>query len=251
MPFLEVQGLRRRYGRTVALDGIELTVAEGDTIGIVGTSGSGKSTLVRLLLALEAPDTGTLRCRGELVRPGSVRSLRPFRRLVQAVPQDAAASLDPCSSAIDLVQEPLRRLRMPGDRASHAARAAGCLRAVGLEEDLHHRHPGQLSGGQAQRVAIARAMAPAPMLVIADEPTSGLDPPRREQVLDVLGTLTAAGAGLLLVSHDLSVIARSCRRSVVIHDGRIVEDRPTAELLADPLHPRTAALLDALPRLPA
>jgi peptide/nickel transport system ATP-binding protein len=247
--FLRIRGVRRRYGSVTALDGVDLDLAEGDTVGIVGVSGSGKSTLVRLILALEAPDEGSVSCSAGAVRPGPVRSLRPYRRMVQLIPQDAAASLDPRRAAIDLVEEPLRRLHI-GDRADQRARAAWCLSAVGIGPELHGRRPVELSGGQAQRVAIARAIAPDPLLIVADEPTSGLDPPRREQVLDLLASLTDAGTGLLLVSHDLSVVAHSCRRTVVLHDGRVIEDRPTAEVLSAPGHERTRALLAAVPRLP-
>lgn len=232
-----------------SLDGVDLDIGAGETLGLVGRSGSGKSTLLRLLLALDTPDTGSVSCQGRAVRPAGASSLRWYRRLVQYVPQDPATSLDPRARALDLVLEPLLRLRVPGTTAQHRQRAGECLEAMGLRASLHHRRPAELSGGQAQRVAIARAIAPRPRLIIADEPVSGLDLPLRAQVVQVLAAASAE-TGLLLVSHDLSVVAGLCHRTLVMHEGRVVEDRPTAALLAGPQHPQTRLLIEAVPRLP-
>lgn len=230
MTFLDCQGLRCAYGGREILRGVDLQVAEGERVALVGRSGQGKSTLVRALLALQPVTAGRIRCDSRTVTPGSVRSLRWFRRLVQYVPQDPASTLDPGARVLDVVAEPVRRL-LREDGRSRAA-----LRMVALPDDLAERRVGELSGGQAQRVAIARALAPAPRLLLADEPVSGLDPPLREHVLDAL---RRAPAGLLMVTHDLSAAAALCDRILLLHDGRVIDDRA---------HPEFRALLDAVPR---
>ncbi len=257
---LTARGLVRRYRLPrglpweratthVALDGIDLTVAPGERVGLVGTSGSGKSTLLRCLLGLESPDAGSVTLGDRAVAPGPAPALRWYRRRVQYVPQDPAGTLDPRLQVRDQVAAPLRSLRVDGD---HGAAVTAALQRVGLDPDLAGRRPGELSGGQAQRVALARALAPGPELLLADEPVSGLDLPLRDQVVGVLDDLSRRqGLGLLLVTHDLSVVARLCTRTVVLAEGRVVEDRPTAELLADPASPHTAELVAAVPLLPA
>ncbi|WP_139978592.1 ABC transporter ATP-binding protein [Nocardioides litoris] len=245
-PVLQARGLRVVHGRggrrTTALDGVDLTVAAGEAVGVVGRSGSGKSTLVHALLGLRRPDAGSVAWGGVEQRAGS--RTREFRRAVQYVAQDPAGSLDPRWRVRDLVADPLRRLRVSCDVE---ARVAESLTAVGLDPDLGDRRPAQLSGGQAQRVAVARALATRPRLLLADEPTSGLDLPRRHQVLELLASLhETQGLGVLLVSHDLRAVARLGRRTVVVDAGRVVEDRPTSDLLTRPEHPATRALLDAV-----
>ncbi|KQS54860.1 hypothetical protein ASG36_20325 [Geodermatophilus sp. Leaf369] len=237
-----------RAPRFTALRGVDLALRPGERVGLVGASGSGKSTLLRCLLALDVPDAGTVLCGGRRVDPGPARRLRWFRRRVQYVPQDPASTLDPRMTVGALVAEPLRALAVPGD---HRGLVATALTQVQLDPRLIGRRPGQLSGGQAQRVALARALAPGPEVLLADEPVSGLDLAVREQVVTLLGELSdATGSALLLVSHDLSVVSRLCARTLVLDDGRVVEDRPTADLLTDPHHHATRALVAALPRLP-
>lgn len=255
-PLLRARALHRTYpvprgavGRP-GLAGVDLDVHAGETVGLVGRSGSGKSTLLRLLLALEAPDSGTVACLSTRLRPGSAGRLRWFRRLVQYVPQDPGRSLDPRATVEALVREPLLRLGLPGSEQEHRARVDECLEHVGIGPGLRHRRPDELSGGQAQRVAIARALAPRPQLLVADEPVSGLDLPLRAQVVEVLRQACSV-TGLLLVSHDLSVVSGLCARTLVLHDGEVVEDAPTRQLLAAPQHPQTQRLLAAVPRLPS
>lgn len=241
-------GPSRRSRPRLVLDDVTLRIDRGSRVGLVGSSGSGKTTLLRCLLALDQPDEGVVRCGGRPVTPGSTRSLRWFRRLVQYVPQDPASSLNPRMTVSDLVAEPLRRLAVPG---SHTALVAEALSKVELTSGLATRRAGELSGGQAQRVALARAVATRPALLLADEPVSGLDLPLRNQVLTVLAQLSAEHTtGILLVSHDLSAVAQLCERVVVLHEGRVIEDRPTVEMLKDPRHPASQALLAAVPRLP-
>lgn len=259
---LSARGLVRRYpgagGARTVLDGVDLDVRAGEGVALLGRSGAGKSTLLRVLLALEAPDAGSLAAASR-DDDGPLRSVRPrwrtgalhwYRRAVQHVPQDSAASLDPRLSALQAVEQPLVRLGL--HRAGSTAardRAAECLEAVGVGEALHGARPGRLSGGQAQRVAIARALAPRPALLLADEPVSGLDAPLREHVLDAL-TRARARTALLVVSHDLAAVAALCERTAVLHAGRLVEDRPTRDVLTAPRHEAARELVAALPRLP-
>lgn len=248
---LAATGLRQVYrgdhGSVTALDGVSLQVHPGERVGIVGESGSGKSTLLRMLLALEAPDAGTVEYAGRPIAPTGTRRLQWFRRRVQYIPQDPAGSLDPRRRVGALVREPLRRLGVDGD---HHARAVEVLAAVGLGPEFLDRRPGQLSGGQCQRVAIARALAPGAQVLLADEPVSGLDLPLRQQVLTVLGEVSERlGTAMIVVTHDLSVVSRLCDRCVVMTAGTVVEDRPTADLLAAPDHPYTRRLLAGIPRL--
>ncbi|MEU4562917.1 ABC transporter ATP-binding protein [Actinoplanes sp. NPDC023936] len=246
--------VRLRHSYTPAapvLRDVDLRIGAGERVALLGRSGSGKSTLVRALLALEPLESGVIRCDGREVTPGPVRRLRWFRRLVQYVPQDPGATLDPRARVLDIVAEPLRRLGSRTAPAELAAAAGAALDAVRIPAALRAARARDLSGGQAQRVAIARALAPEPRLLIADEPISGLDAPLRAHVTDALRRASRArGAALLLVTHDVSAAAALCDRIAVLHDGRIVEDRPTGELLAAPVHPETRALLAAMPRFP-
>ena len=227
---------------------IDMSLYPGERVGLVGVSGSGKTTLLRSLLAIEAPDSGSITCQHQPVRPGSTAQLRWYRRAVQYIPQDPASSLDPRMSVGDLVSEPLIRLHVECD---HVERAREALAQVGLDTPFLTRKPHELSGGQAQRVAIARAVATRPRFLLADEPLSGLDLPVRSQVIDVLRQLCDdSGTGLLMVSHDLSVVAQLCTRTLVMDEGEIVENRPTSALWRTPAHPATRALLDALSRRP-
>ncbi len=231
-----------------ALADVSLSLQPGERVGLVGMSGSGKSTLLRALLAIEQPDEGEVRCQCKTVAPASVAALRWYRRAVQYIPQDPAASLDPRMSVEALVTEPLIRLHVDCDLVQRAREA---LDQVGLDRRFLARRPHELSGGQAQRVAIARAIATRPAFLLADEPVSGLDLPIRQQVVAVFESLSrTTGAGLLIVSHDLAVFAALCERTVVMHEGRIVEDRPTADLLGEPRHSHTRELIAAVPPLP-
>jgi ABC-type glutathione transport system ATPase component len=246
-----------------AVRDVSLTLGAGASLGIVGESGSGKSTLVRLLLGLDRADAGVVRYLGRPVRAGRPRDLRWLRRDVQVVLQDPVTSLNPRLTVEAIVAEPLECLRIEGD---HGGRVDEVLRAVGLPPDVRRRYPHEFSGGQRQRIAIARALAPRPRILVGDEPVSALDVAVRAQILDLLAELTSAGdtsagpgsagprtAGLslILVSHDLGVVARLCDQVAVMRTGRIVERGGTDRVLATPSHPYTRALLAAVPRLPA
>jgi ABC-type glutathione transport system ATPase component len=258
-PLLEAVGLSRTYRlprrsltgpvpTVEALRAVDLTVHAGESLGIVGESGSGKSTLLRILLALDRPDAGELRFRGEPIgRPG--QDLSAFRRQVQIVFQDPVASLDPHLTVRDIVAEPLECLRIAGD---HNALIDAALVDVGLDPTVRARYPHEFSGGERQRIAIARALVPRPRILVGDEPVSALDVSVRAQILDLLRQLTAAlELTLVLVSHDIGVVAQLCRHVVVMKDGAVVERGATADVLRDPQHPYTQRLLSSVPRLPA
>ncbi len=255
MTFLSVRSLSlsypaprelwRRPPPVPALHDLSFDLNAGEPVGLVGMSGSGKSSLLRCLLAIEAPQAGRILCQERPVAPGSVASLRWYRRTVQYVPQDPVASLEPRMTVAQLVAEPLRRLRVDCDPDR---RAAETLESIGLDHRYLSRRPHELSGGQAQRVAIARAIATRPAFLLADEPISGLDMAIRAQVVTVLRELSRErGTGILMVSHDISVVAGLCQRVLVMHQGHIVEDRATRDLLQAPHHPHTRELLNAAP----
>ncbi|HMQ65495.1 MAG TPA: ATP-binding cassette domain-containing protein [Arachnia sp.] len=241
------KGLLERRRTLTALRPTQLRIEPGERVGIVGVSGSGKTTMLRLMLAIEGSDTGVVRCESNEVAPASVRKLKWYRRKVQYVPQDPASTLHPLMTVGQLVEEPLVRLGVPGD---HREMVHEALHAVNLDDSFLHRRANELSGGQAQRLALARAIATRPDFLLADEPVSGLDLPMREQIVALLRRISEErGTGIAVVSHDLSMIASLCERTVVMYGGEIVEDRPTRELLVDPAHARTRELLDAIPTL--
>ncbi|KHT28516.1 ABC transporter ATP-binding protein [Pectobacterium carotovorum] len=232
---------------------LSLNLQQHERVGLVGASGCGKSTLLKTLLALEAPESGAVYCDGNLIKPGSVRSLLWYRRRVQYIPQDPAGSLAPRQRVADLLIEPLKRLRPDENRhanGNHSARLNEVMDQVGLSVMLLDKVAGQLSGGQAQRVALARALIVRPEFLLADEPVSGLDLPLREQIKALLQQVTEQNKmGLLMVSHDISMLAGLCDRMLVMDGGRIIEDRPTTEVLASPQQAHTAHLLQAVPAL--
>lgn len=255
---LEGIGLSYRYRRASGslfartehvhvLSGLDIRIATGEAVGIVGRSGSGKSTMVRILLGLERPTGGEVRVGERLLDVRSAGGLRPFRRHVQYIPQEPATSLDPRMTVEQLVTDPLRRLGVPGD---HRALVKQALEGVRLPAQLMKRRPAELSGGQAQRVAIARALATGARILLADEPVSGLDRPLRDDVLQLFRQIVREqGVGVGFVSHDLDAVALLCPRSCVLADGRIVEQGPTRDLLTNPQTEATCAIVDARPRL--
>ena len=228
--------LLRPPARLTALDEVSFDLFRGESLGVVGESGSGKTTLMRLLLALERPDSGVVKYQG-----GSLR------REVQVVFQDPVSALDPRMRVGEIIVEPLRVL---GLREARAARLRELLEAVGLPRAAADRYPHEFSGGQRQRVAIARALAPRPRVLLADEPVSALDVSVRAQILNLLEDLRVGyDLTLVLVSHDLSVVRQMCDRVLVLQRGRVVEEGATRTLFRDPRHPYTRMLLDSIPRL--
>ncbi|HET9051732.1 MAG TPA: ATP-binding cassette domain-containing protein, partial [Candidatus Dormibacteraeota bacterium] len=239
--------IRHRVATLTAVAGVSLSVARGEIFGLVGESGCGKSTLGRLLAALERPTSGQVWVDGEEVGALPATALRPLRRSIQMMFQDAYSSLDPRMRIDDIVREPLVIHRtLP--RAAHAARVAQLLDEVGLSSQVARRFPHELSGGQRQRVGLARALALNPKLIVADEPVSALDVCIRAQILNLLVALHRAhGLTYVVISHDLSVIRYVADRVAVMYLGKIVEVGPTDDVYARPAHPYTAGLIDAIP----
>lgn len=243
---VEAEDLTKRFGSTVALDRVSLSVQEGVSVGVIGESGSGKTTLMKVLLGMLAPDEGTVRFSGEPVTPGGF-GVRPWRRDMQVVLQDPYSSLTPSMRIGQILAEPVRLLQR---RRPSREELAQQLEEVGLAADLVDRHPHQLSGGQRQRVAIARALTVSPRVLVADEPVSALDVSVRADLLAMLeGLIADRGLTLVVVSHDLGVVQRLCPHTVVMAAGAVVEQGPTLELLTHPRHPVTRDLLAAVPRL--
>ncbi|WDR02650.1 ABC transporter ATP-binding protein [Devosia algicola] len=229
------------------LNEVSFNVERGANLGIVGESGSGKTTLLRLLLGLERPTSGTIKFGGDQLDPRDARFMRRYRRAVQMVFQDPYSSLDPRQRVRDIIAEPLRSLRIEGN---HDEAVAAALTEVGLPTDAARRYPHEFSGGQRQRIAIARAIVARPELVLADEAVSALDLSTRIRIVELLKQL-AHTITLVLVSHDLGVVAALCPRIVILERGVVVEAGDTAAILAAPQHPYTKKLIASVPRMPA
>lgn len=240
-----------------ALTGVSFSLQAGRSLGIVGESGAGKSTLLRLLLGLDRPTDGTLVADGTPLTRGASR-MRAHRRFVQPVFQDPYSSLDPRQSVGGIVAEPVRSLGIARGAEARAL-VARALASVGLPEDAAVRYPHQFSGGQRQRIAIARAIVATPRVLLADEPVSALDMSTRLRVIQLLEELSRDADGsaaaippvtMVLVSHDLSIVARLCDDILVLERGRVVEQGETHAVLSAPADPYTRRLLDSVPRLP-
>jgi peptide/nickel transport system ATP-binding protein len=244
-----VRRLRRLPRETLrAVDGVSLRILRGQTIALVGESGCGKSTFGRLLLQLEPPTSGEIRYEGLLANGGG-GGRSELRRKAQIIFQDPYSSLNPRKTVRATLEEVLsvHDLCPPGERR---ARVEELLERVGLRPEIAKRRPHQLSGGQRQRIGIARALAMGPEFIVADEPVSALDVSVQAQVLNLLLKLQEElHLTYLLISHSLGVVRHISERVVVMYLGRIVEEAPTAELFAEPLHPYTQALLRAVPSL--
>ncbi|MCD7059866.1 ABC transporter ATP-binding protein [Pelagibacterium xiamenense] len=248
MSLISVENVDFAYARDQqVLDGVSFSVRSGTNVGLVGESGSGKSTILKLLLGLARPSSGAIRFEGETFDARDRTFMRRYRQSVQAVFQDPYSSLDPRQKVEDIVAEPLRSLRIPGDH-KRAIRAA--LHDVGLPEDAVSRYPHEFSGGQRQRIAIARAIVARPKLILADEAVSALDLSTRIRIVELLKTLSDAMT-ILLVSHDLGVVAALCEEIIILERGKIVESGKTRDILAAPQHPYTRKLLASVPRMPA
>ncbi len=254
---LTVRDLRKsfRVGKRqlAALDGIDLDLGCGETLGLVGESGCGKSTLARTLMMLERPDSGSVTFDG--IDPFSLRGaeLLKFRRRVQMVFQDPYASLNSRMTAGDIIAEPWRTHKtLHPNRKDRDMRVRGLLDMVGLGAKAVNKYPQEFSGGQRQRIGIARALALNPDVIICDEPVSALDLSVQAQVLNLLNELQLElGISYVFISHDLSVVRHVADRVTVMYLGHMIESGRTEDVYRNPRHPYTAALMSAAPKLDA
>jgi microcin C transport system ATP-binding protein len=243
--------LRRTVGHVKAVDGVDVTVREGETVGLVGESGSGKSTMGYALLRLVQAQ-GRIRFGGQDLSELDNRDLRRLRSDMQIVFQDPFGSLSPRLTVAEIVAEGLTVHEPSMSRAQRGLRAAAALEEVGLAGDIGDRYPHEFSGGQRQRIAIARAMVLKPRFVVLDEPTSALDMSVQAQIVDLLQKLQADhNLGYLFISHDLRVVRALAHRIVVMRQGRVVEEGPADEMFARPRQDYTRALMAAAFRLDA
>jgi oligopeptide/dipeptide ABC transporter ATP-binding protein len=253
-PLIEASGLTKRYpvrtrtGRRVltAVDGVDLTVAAGRIVAVVGESGCGKSTTGRLLLALERPSEGTVTMEGRDLNKLPAAELRRTRRDIQPVFQDPYDSLNGRMRIRQILSEPAR---VHGVGPSEARSVGDLLDLVNLSPDYAERYPHELSGGQRQRIAIARAIALDPKFIVCDEAVSALDVSVQAQIVNLLSRLQRElGLAYLFISHDLALVRYLAHETAVMYLGKIVEQGPTETLFADPRHPYTQLLLAAVPR---
>ncbi|MEI5006469.1 dipeptide ABC transporter ATP-binding protein [Streptomyces sp. PmtA] len=259
-PILEVRGLYKHYpltrgvvirkqvGAVRAVDGVDLDLFAGETLGVVGESGCGKSTLAKLLVNLERPTHGVIRYRGEDITRLSARALKAVRRNIQMVFQDPYTSLNPRMTVGDIVGEPYEIHPEVAPKGDRRRRVRELLDVVGLDPGYVNRYPHQFSGGQRQRIGIARGLALRPEIIVADEPVSALDVSVQAQVVNLLERLQGEfGLSYVFIAHDLSIVRHISDRVAVMYLGRVVETGRDAEIYDHPTHPYTQALLSAVP----
>ena len=259
-PLLEVKNLRcwfpikkgvfaRTVGWVRAVDGVDLTLRQGETLGIVGESGCGKSSLARSILRLNKPQNGEILLNGVNVLTLRKKALEQYRRDLQVVFQDPQASLNPRHTILDILTEGaiVHKRITKEERRAFATRL---LKDVGLPESVLDRYPHEFSGGQRQRICIARALALDPKLLICDEAVSALDLSIRAQVLNLLEEIQEKrGLSYLFITHDIGVVEHIADRIIVMYLGRVMESGPTVTVLSAPTHPYTQLLLSAVPRI--
>ncbi|MEM6487194.1 MAG: ATP-binding cassette domain-containing protein [Pseudomonadota bacterium] len=257
-PLIRAEALVKRFraggfGRArwaTAVEGVSLSIRQGQTLALVGESGSGKSTVARLLMRLLEPDAGRVLFDGQDLAALGARALTEARRGFQMVFQDPQLSLNPRRSVGDNLRRPLGNAGIRGTEADD--RVESLLRDVGLDADKAARFPGEISGGQCQRVAIARALALSPRFLVLDEPVSALDVSIQAQILNLLLDLQESrGLAYLFVTHDLKLVRLMARDVAVMSRGRIVESGASTSVLSDPAHPYTRRLLRGVLRLDA
>jgi peptide/nickel transport system ATP-binding protein len=242
------EGLLARGTKWVqAVDGVNLTVHAGETVGVVGESGCGKSTTARLVTRLLEPTAGKVLYQGVDIAHMSERQLRPYRREIQLIFQDPYSSLNPRHTVGAIVGTALRTHGMV-PKGGELSRVQELLEVVGLNPEHYNRYPHEFSGGQRQRIGIARALAARPKIIFADEPVSALDVSIQAQVMNLLEELrTEFGIAFVFIAHDLGVVRHFCDRVAVMYLGRVVEEGPRDALYLRPQHPYTQALLSAVP----
>ncbi len=244
---------KRVVGHVKAVDGVNFSIMEGETLGLVGESGCGKTTTGRSILQAISPTSGQVLFKDPTLGYVDVcklekKDLKLVRSSMRMIFQDPYASLNPRMTLLDIVGAPLRALGIMNGKELED-RVAEMLQLVGLRPEYMRRYPHAFSGGQRQRIGLARSLAPNPMFVVCDEPVSALDVSVQAQILNLLKELQEKmGLTYLFVAHDLSVVAHICDRVAVMYVGKIVEMASTAKLFASPRHPYTEALMSAIPK---
>jgi oligopeptide/dipeptide ABC transporter ATP-binding protein len=258
LPLLEARNIVKHYpilggvwmkpvAFVQAVDGVSLTIGEGETVGLVGESGCGKTTFGRAILRLEEPTAGEIFFQGHDILAYSRNEMQALRREMQIIFQDPFSSLNPRKSVAQIIGEPLLVHGVKG-RTQRDQRVLELLEVVGLRKEHMRRYPHQFSGGQRQRIGVARALALKPKLVVCDEAVSALDVSIQAQVINLLKDLQQDfRLTYLFISHDLSVVEHVSDRVAVMYLGKIVEIAPSQDLYLEPLHPYTQALLSAVP----
>ncbi len=260
-PILRIEGLKKYFPirkgffqRVVdwvrAVDGVDLCIASGKTLGLVGESGCGKSTIARMILRLIDRDVGKIFFKDQDISDFTDEEMKPFRKEMQIVFQDPYGSLNPRMSIAQSIHEGLRAAGIK--RGERSDRLERLLKMVGMSPDTADRYPHEFSGGQRQRIGIARALSVEPSFVICDEPISALDVSIQAQIINLLKDLQdQLGLSYLFISHDLNVVGYLCNTVSVMYRGQIMEHAPTEELFDHPRHPYTLSLLAAIPELEA
>ncbi len=238
---------QKKVGDVQAVDGVDLEIFPGETVGLVGETGCGKSTLARVITKLHEPTAGKLEFDGEDYTGYSRMQMRPLRRQMQIIFQDPYASLNPRKTVGSIIGDPYR-IHKTVPKHHIKAEVQQLMELVGLNPEHYNRYPHEFSGGQRQRIGVARALALTPRLIVCDEPVSALDVSIQAQILNLLGDLQKEfSLTYLFIAHDLSVVRHVSNRVAVMYLGKIAEIAPRADLYRDPKHPYTGTLLSAVP----